>query len=452
MTLLFGGVTAYLYLHFRASLNASIDNGLKARAADLSGLGRFPGPTAHLALPADRYGFAQVLDRSGQVLDASAGLPGRPLLRPAEITRAFSHPLFINRSEATRLYAARASQGRLVVAGVSLAQHERAMERLDTALGVGLPLALILSTELAYLLTGRMLAPVERMRQQAAYISAEDLDVRLPLPAGDDEIRRLGLTLNAMLDRLHASLERERRFVTDASHELRTPLALLKGELEVAMRINRTTHEWRDTATSATEEADRVITLAEQLLTLARAQEDHHELDRTIVSAHKLLAESAGSFRRSAELAGRSLVVADGASPALYGDAARIRQGLEALIDNALRHGAGPIILSAIDRDGWLELHVRDRGRGFPDEFLPRAFDRFTRADSARTRGGSGLGLAIADAIARLHGGTAHARNAEDGGADVWLQLPAAERADRLAGVPEDAEFRPPAQRLAGDE
>lgn len=429
MTLLFGALAAFLYLHFRASLDASINNALKARAAELSMLtdeADRPVTGPHPGLPASEYGFAQVMNRSGRILDASPGLSHRPLLTAPEVARAFDHPLLLNRTEATRLYATRAGPGKLVVVGVPLAQHETAMETLDTALAVGFPLTLVLSTALAYLLTGRILAPVEQMRQQATHISAEDLDVRLPLPVGEDEIRRLGLTLNEMLDRLHGGLDRERRFVSDASHELRTPLAVLKGELEVALRVNRTQREWREAVTSAIDEADRVISLGEQLLILARAHAGQLPLDETLVLTDEVLEQAAESFRAAARRAGREVVVADTWPHRLYGDVMRIRQALEILVDNALRHGAGPIRLIAVARDGWLELHVTDRGSGFPEEFLPRALDRFARADSARTRGGSGLGLSIADAIARAHGGRLHIRNAPDGGADVWMRLPAA--------------------------
>ena len=432
MTLLFGALAAFLYLHFRSGLDASINNALQARAAELSSLtGEAGHPIVtdpHAGLPGSDYGFAQVLDRTDRILDASTGLAHAPLLSPSEVARAFTHPLLVNRSEATRLYATRAGPGKLVVVGVSLAQHEKTMETLDTALGVGIPLALVLAAALAYLLTGRILAPVERMRQQATHISAEDLDVRLPLPPSEDEIRRLGLTLNAMLDRLHAGMERERRFVADASHELRGPLAVLKGELEVALRVNHTQREWQNAATSAIEEADRVITLAEELLILARAHHGQLPLEPTVALAGDLLEQAAQPFRAPAEHAGREVAVADPGSRRLYGDVVRIRQALEILVDNALRHGAGAITLTADERDGWLELHVIDRGPGFPEDFLPRAFDRFARADSARTRGGSGLGLSIADTIARAHGGAAHARNIPDGGADVWIRLPAPPR------------------------
>ena len=94
------------------------------------------------------------------------------------------------------------------------------------------------------------------------------------------------------------------------------------------------------------------------------------------------------------------------------------------MVDNALRHGAGDVVLSAAGDDGHVELHVRDRGPGFPDEFLPAAFERFSRADEARSRGGTGLGLAITSAVARAHGGAAYASNREEGGADVWLEIP----------------------------
>ena len=131
--------------------------------------------------------------------------------------------------------------------------------------------------------------------------------------------------------------------------------------------------------------------------------------------------------QRFAVPAGRRLEVDAPAGLMLQGDEMRLEQALGNLVDNALRHGGGRVRLGAVRTDGTVELHVADEGDGFPPEMLPRAFERFTRADQARSRGGAGLGLSIVDAIARAHGGEAHAANREHG-ADVWVAVPTAHR------------------------
>jgi signal transduction histidine kinase len=221
-----------------------------------------------------------------------------------------------------------------------------------------------------------------------------------------------------MLGRLEAGLERERGFVADASHELRTPLALLQAELELALRRPRSREELEQALRSAAGETDRLVRLAEDLLVLARSDQGRLAIRREPLPADELLAGVAGRF-------GGGVAVVPPRGVELVGDRDRLEQALGNLVDNALRHGGGSATLSAVVQDGTVELHVRDEGAGFPPEFLPRAFERFSRPDDARSGGGAGLGLAIARAIAEAHGGSAGAANAGARGADVWLALPA---------------------------
>jgi signal transduction histidine kinase len=242
-------------------------------------------------------------------------------------------------------------------------------------------------------------------------------------------VSRLGATLNEMLGRLERALERERSFVADASHELRTPLALLKTELELALRTPRTEAELEQALRSAAGETDRLAQLVEDLLVLARTDEGRLPLRRSPVRARDVLAAVAERFRRRAEAAGRTIEVEAPETLVVAADAVRLEQALGNLVENALRHGLGSIRLSASEGGGGIELHVLDEGPGFPPAFLERAFERFARADEARTEGGAGLGLAIARVIAEAHGGSAHASGRAGGGADVWLALPAGARA-----------------------
>jgi signal transduction histidine kinase len=261
------------------------------------------------------------------------------------------------------------------------------------------------------------------MRRHAADVTAAKSSERLPVPRTNDEIGRLGTTLNEMLARLEVAFKRERAFVSDASHELRTPLAILRTELELALRGEHTREELEAALQSAAEEAERLSNLAEDLLVIARSDQGRLPVRPERLEAGPVLARVAGRFRTRAKAEGRPLAPDPSPGVELNADPARIEQALANLVDNALRHGEGTVALRATAVNGSVELHVSDEGPGFPPEFLPRAFERFTRADEARSRGGTGLGLAIAAAIAGAHGGTAHAANGETG-ADVWISLP----------------------------
>ena len=253
------------------------------------------------------------------------------------------------------------------------------------------PVALLLATFAGYRLAGAALRPVESMRREAAEISSATSGRRLPVPEARDEVRRLGETLNEMLERLDEGLLRERRFVADAGHELRTPLALLRTELELALRRPRSPEELERAIRSATEEVERLIRLAEDLLVLDRSGEAALRLVE--LDARELLDAVARRFAARAAEEGRAIEVHGSGN--LHGDRDRLEQALGSLVDNALTHGGGVVRLEAASDGDWVTLQVADAGEGFPPEFLPHAFERFSRADSARTTGGAGLGLAI---------------------------------------------------------
>jgi signal transduction histidine kinase len=209
-----------------------------------------------------------------------------------------------------------------------------------------------------------------------------------------------------------------------APPELRTPLALLRTELELALREGRSPEELREAVASAASESDRLVQLAEDLLVLARADEGRLPVRPEQLDVAELLATTARRFQTRAADAGRELQVAEPDGLVLRADRLRAEQALANLVDNALRHGEGAVELAAEPAGDGVLLHVRDRGPGFDPALNGHAFERFTRGDRARSRGGTGLGLAIVDAIARSHGRTAGAASREGGGADVWIELP----------------------------
>jgi two-component system OmpR family sensor kinase len=323
-----------------------------------------------------------------------------------------------------------------VVVGQSLEDRNRALSDLTGVLLVGGPLALLLASLAGYLLTGAALRPVEAMRRRAAEISASDLDVRLP-PSGDDELGRLGKTLNEMLARIQAAVERERTFVSDASHELRTPLAMVRTELELIARDLPTGPELASAAQSAIEETDRLTRLAADLLLLTRADHGGAALRTSELPAAELLDAAARRALRRSPSPPAQVSVDDAEGLVVLADPDRAGQALDNMIENALRYARTSVELTACTRDGVVELHVIDDGCGFPPEFLPHAWERFARADSGRTDDGAGLGLAIVRMIAELHGGTAGAVNRPGtDGADVWLALPTAASATRRSRAP----------------
>ncbi|MGN6586676.1 MAG: HAMP domain-containing sensor histidine kinase [Solirubrobacterales bacterium] len=285
------------------------------------------------------------------------------------------------------------------------------------------PVALVLASFAAYWVAAAALRPVEAMRARAATISAAEPGERLPVPATDDEVARLGATLNEMLERLGEALEHERAFVADASHELRTPLAILRAELDLALAEGRSPTELRAALTSAAEETDRLTQLAEGLLTIAQTERGELPLRLERIELRETLEGVRRRFARRAEEEGRTISLRGGPLE-IRADRQRIDQAVGNVVDNALRYGSGDVSVSLAAAGGdTVEVRIGDHGPGFPPEFLPRAFERFSRPSGARSDGGSGLGLAIVHTIARAHGGEADAANTH-GGAEVWLSLP----------------------------
>lgn len=331
--------------------------------------------------------LAQVLTPEGRLLATTDSVGSRPLADSERLRQAGKHPVEFTTHvghERVRVIAQPAiNAGRPVIAlaGADTRLLDAATAHTRDALLFGGPPAVLLAGLGAYWLSGSALRPVERMRRRLAEITEQDAGARLETPSTHDEIATLAATMNDVLDRLAQALARERGFTADAGHELRTPLTTLKAELELAEQPGRSRQE---------------------LVTAVAAAAD---------------------------------------------DTDRLRQAVDNLLDNALRHAptrstidvactvgirpepaAGPHgeLHGELPGTQTLVIEVRDHGPGFPPEFLPHAFERFSRADAARSRnaGGAGLGLAIVRATARAHGGIACADNPPDGGARVRLELP----------------------------
>jgi two-component system, OmpR family, sensor kinase len=430
MAVVIAGMGLFVYVRVGDALLSSIDQSLRAQAQEASLNTRDEQGLVDPDLATGRT-LVQLLDANGAPVRSSpASLPA--LLPAADAVRSargghILRTISLKRPAGEwRVIAVPAGDTRgAVVVARSLAPREETLRGLLRELLVAGPLALLLASIAGYGLAAAALRPVEIMRRRAAAFTL-DSPRSLPVPRSGDELSRLALTLNDMLSRLQAAFEHERRFVADASHELRTPLALLRTELELALRRPRPPEELRDALESALEETERLSRLADDLLLIARSEEGPLPIRPETTSANQLLASVARRFDARAVQGGRLLTVRPSATQVTV-DPQRIAQALDNLVDNALTYGEGDVELNAIDCDDGIELHVLDHGAGFPRPFLRRAFDRFSRADHARGRGGAGLGLSIVLLVAEAHGGTAGAENRAEGGADVWIRLPANE-------------------------
>jgi two-component system, OmpR family, sensor kinase len=437
MAIVLGALGAFLYVRVEGTLMEQFNDSLRQRSETLVNLVKNRGrdvTAAEVALADDEEGVAQVLEPDGTIVASSKSVRNQMLVDAADLARTRNDRRFFVRREIqgfaggdvkvlVRRFDARG--GPLVLAvGAPLDDVRDSLAGLLAHLLLIAPFALLLSSAAGYLLARAALRPVDEMRERAAQVSSERPGRRLPLPEAKDEIYRLGQTLNEMLGRLEAGIARERRFLAAASHELRTPLALLKTELELALRRPRTREELEHAVASTADEVERLARLAEDLLVLARLEEGRLPLRRSELDVGELLRTVARRFASRAAEAQRGLGVSVPDDMTVVGDRLRLEQALGNLVDNALRHGAGAVALSASRRNGSVEVRVSDEGGGFPADFVPRAFDPLTRADEARRGRSPGLGLAIVAAVAGAHDGSVNI-SSENGSNVVTLVLPA---------------------------
>jgi two-component system OmpR family sensor kinase len=422
---------ALLYIGFDSQLDSAIDQTLRDRAADITGDLRAGDLQIRAGEP-----FAELVDPdTGQVVDSTSTASRRtPVLTRREFARARDGQIVVDRRRVTglgdrgRVLARPETTGDgqrlIVIVGESLDSVSHARQRLGVLLGITSPILIGAVAGCGWVLAGAALRPVQRMTEEAEAISLREGGQRLQQPPGDDEIAHLGRTLNAMLDRIEASLARERAFVDDASHELRTPLSILRGELELACDRPGNRAEMKRTLASALQEADQLGRLTEDLLTLARADSGRLYARAQDVD---LLSAAAAAARRYRQPAGPTVTVVGDVVTAVA-DPVLLEPLLRNLITNASRHAVRDVQVAVGEEDGWATLTVADDGAGFPPAFLPVAFDRFTRADADRghDHGGSGLGLAIVAAVAHAQGGRVDVGNGEPLGGGclrVWLPL-----------------------------
>jgi heavy metal sensor kinase len=319
----------------------------------------------------------------------------------------------------------------LIEVGAPYNQIEAVLRGLLLTFALGLPLIVAVAIGGGYLLMRRALRPVDEIRQKAALITSRNLSERLPVVHTGDELERLATDLNHMIERLEESFQQINRFSADASHELRTPLTVLQGELEaMAEKDHDLPAEVRDTIGSALEETQRLAKIVESLLAISRLEAGEARVQPVRLDFAELVRTTADQMRLLAEEKHISLNC-DGTKPVqIEADPARLKQVVVNLLDNAIKYTPerGSVIATVHSQDSRAVLEVADSGLGISASDLPHIFDRFYRADKARSRqmGGAGLGLAIVRSICTAHGGQVTVTSTEGHGSLFRIELPLA--------------------------
>jgi heavy metal sensor kinase len=291
-----------------------------------------------------------------------------------------------------------------------------------------LPVAVAVALGGGSVLVKRALLPVDQIAASAARISSHNLSERLPVAQSGDELQRLSVALNHMIERLDAAFQHSRRFVADASHELRTPLTVLKGEMEGLVQEPRLNPEWRERLGSALEEVNRLTDIVEGLFAISRLDAGEAAAEWVKFDLARMAASTADQMSLLADDKKIEVACATEEGVWVEGDRARMKQVVVNLLDNAIKYtpDGGSVALTVSSEERKAVLEVTDNGIGIPREALPRVFERFFRVDSSRSReeGGAGLGLSIVRSICAAHQGRVEARSTPGQGSRFRVELP----------------------------
>lgn len=419
----------FIQILLERTLLSALEESARSHASDIATLveaDRLTNP-----LPSSGAAIAQVIDAENRVV---ASTPGgdqlAPIVAGADLDAVRTGDTVdmpgtrLGLDEPFLVVAADAEIGaeaHTVLVAVSLEEQQRTADLLKLAAGGVATSVVAAVAALTWFITGRTLQPVEQLRQGAAEITGTGERRLLPIPAGRDELHRLAVTLNDMLDRLEAASARQRAFVADAAHELRSPIAALRTELEVALAHPEQVDPY-ETGREALAEVERMAQLVDDLLVLARLDE------RTVHTAHDLdLREIVGDVVESLREPSVRVTIDGDESVAVRGDRRGLARMVRNLLDNAVRHAATTVELQLRQAGERVELRVANDGPPIPDSDRERVFERFTRLDDARSRdsGGAGLGLAIVREIAVSHSGSVWVEDGPAGGACFVVDLPA---------------------------
>jgi len=451
--LLLFGVAIYFYLS--RSLLTTIDESLAFQIEKLeinmaAGAGadvpnRPQGHSGESLLQLSPH-LIQIIEESGRVTDENLASPDDhlPANRDALMKLAVGQTQFtsvkMDSGEQVRLATRRVKDHEgdgtyFIRLGHSLAAMQAARRRALLVLGIAIPLALLLGSFGGLLLANQALSPVDRITSAAELIAKGDLTERVHVPEKMDEIGRLAATFNHMISRLQAAFERQKQFTSDASHELRTPLAVMRGDIEIALRRLRPPEEYQRVLTSNLEEIIRLTRLIEDLLMLARADSGRVELRCEPVDLDQLCRQMADYISPLAAQREQTLTyeppasMVKPASVVVNADVQRIKQMLLNLLDNAIKYTepGGQITLGVKAENKCAVITIADTGRGIPTEDLPHIFERFFRRSaktSDRSATGFGLGLSIVKWIVEAHHGQIEATNQSGKGTLFTVKLP----------------------------
>ena len=328
----------------------------------------------------------------------------------------------------SHIVAVRGGERYLVETGALLDEVQQDLRQWLIFLIVGLPVVAAIAVAGGYFLIKRALMPVDRIAATAERIGSHNLSERLPVANTGDELERLSVTLNHMIQRLEEAFQHSRRFMADASHELRTPLTVLRGELETFVQEPSLAPEMRERLGSALEELERLVNIVEGLFAISRLDAGEAQAEAVKFDLGKLAASTTDQMSLLGEDKNIKITCAAANDVWVEGDRARMKQVVVNLLDNAIKYTpeGGAVGLKVGTRDGKAVLEVSDNGMGIPSESLPRVFERFYRVDDARSRelGGAGLGLSIVKSICVAHHGRVEATSKPGQGSLFRVELP----------------------------
>jgi signal transduction histidine kinase len=411
------------------SLLVGVDDAAAGRVRDIVAALQFDTATeldAALVMTDQRIVAVQVIDRHGGVIQRSQGTPDTPLIATDTIgaTLRIGLPDRASPDGDMRIsgQTVDGKSGRYtVLVGAGSEAVESTVKTVVLLLAGAAPIVVAVSAAATYLLVGRSLRSVDAIRSRVADISTSDLTERVPVPNNFDEISALAVTMNEMLARIEAGHDAQRRFVGDASHELRSPVTAILSALDVAAAHPEFLNVELATSTLRPE-AQRMESLVEDLLLLARADEHGLTLRRKDVDLDDIASIEMGRILRENALT----IDADLVPTRLVGDPGGLSRVLRNLLENAARHARTKVELRVWPQGADAVVTVGDDGPGIPEADRARVFDRFVRLDSDRSRsgGGTGLGLAIVSEVVAAHGGSVAIGDRSGGGALVTVQLP----------------------------
>lgn len=372
--------------------------------------------------------FIQIEDKRGEVIYRSYSLGSDSIVVPDSIGFEATE-LLTTVLNGERLRAAVYRDNNLtIIVAYSLEELNAVLENLFSIFLYLIPIVVVVSILSGLYLAYKALQPVHDVTQRARKITIENLDQSIPPRNVDDEIGRLIETMNDMIDRLHKSFAQVRQFSSDASHELRTPLTIMRGELELALRNEKSPEEYRNILASTLEEILRLKTIIDNLLTLGKA--DHGVFDLKLEEVHldEVIQELYDDCSMLAESKHITVQLKKSEQITIVGDKGRLRQLFLNLVDNAIKYTpeGGHVSISIERQNGTAKVSVEDTGIGIPEQDTERIFDRFYRVDKARSRemGGTGLGLSIAKWIAEIHRGSITVKSEPNRGSTFTVTLP----------------------------